>query len=330
MELGKFLYLTRTDVENCEISYKEALKIAEETYIAHSNGEFECPPKPAIHPINCKGAFLHAMPGYLPEIEMAGVKWVAVYGHNKKKYNIPSLSSLMILNDVETGYPIAVMEAGLITAIRTATASGVSAKYLARKDSEVLGLIGAGEQGRYNVEVLYSVLPSLKTIKIYDIYAEYAEGLAKVLGEKLDLKIEICGSPKEVIVDSDVVVTAAPVGMGEPVYKKEWIKDGSLILPVHSKGWELDIIKNVSKFIVDDWAQYKVNLFGQGNYFGDVEIEPYAQLGEIVAGKKMGREDKDNIIYNGNYGIALQDISLGKEILRIATQKNIGQELSLI
>lgn len=330
MEPGKFLYLTKTDIENCGVTIKDALNIAEKTYVAHANGEYQCPPKPAIHPTNCKGAFLHAMPGYLPELEIAGMKWVSVYGHNKKKYNIPSLSSLIILNDVETGYPIAVMEASLITAIRTATASGVSAKYLARKDSEILAIVGAGEQGSNNLEVLCFALPSLDTVKIYDLYSEYAAKLAETMAKKLNVKIEICNSAKEAITDSDIIVTAAPVGSGEAVYKKEWLKNGSLILPVHSKGWESDIVKKATKFVVDDWPQYKANLFGQGNYFGDTKIEPYAELGEIVAGKKPGREEKDNIIYNGNYGIALQDISLGKEVLRIALEKNLGQELSLM
>ena len=135
------IYLTRSDVSACDVSLARSLEISEQTYAEHAKGNYEMPPKPGVHPDTCPGAFHHAMPAYLPNSHAVGIKWVAVYGHNPSKYNCNSTSALMILNDEQTGYPIAIMEAGLITAIRTANASGVSAKYLARKDSKTVGIV---------------------------------------------------------------------------------------------------------------------------------------------------------------------------------------------
>jgi ornithine cyclodeaminase/alanine dehydrogenase-like protein (mu-crystallin family) len=328
MKAGKLLYLTREDVKKCGISLKEAIGIAERTFEEHEKGSYEMPPKPGVHPSNCPGAFLHAMPGYLPGMDIAGLKWVGVFTHNTQKYQIPSLSGVLILNDVETGYPVAIMEAGLITATRTASTSGVSAKYLAKKDSEVLGIIGAGEQGRFNTEALNIVLPNLKEVKVFDLYPEFAEKFAEDMSEKISKTVTVCKSAEEVIRVSDVVVSAAACLGGKPVYKKEWLKKDALVLPVHVYGWEFSAFKEASKFVNDDWNQWSNYAVGPDNYYQEAP-KLYAQLGEIVAGKKKGREDSDGVIVSASLGTALQDISLGKEILRIAREKNLGQELSL-
>ena len=331
MEYGKFLYLSRSDVEACHISWDMAMEVAEKTYREHAKGAYEMPPKPGVHPSSCPGAFLHAMPGYLPGLDAVGLKWVAVFGHNRKKYQVNSLSSLMILNDVESGYPIAVMEAGLITAIRTATASGVSVKHLAREGAETVGLIGAGEQGRNNMELIKHVMPSVKTIKIFDVFPEFARNLADSL--RTGLGVDACpvDCAEKAIRDSDIVVAAAPITVKEPVYQKEWLKKGALVLPVHSKGWQYEAFADAAKFIADDWNQYSSDMFNrEKGYYKDKDMfDLYAEIGEIVSGKQAGRETEDEMIISANMGIALQDISLGMEILKIARQKGLGQTLSL-
>ncbi len=331
MDFGKFLYLSRSEVAACGVTWDQAMDVAEKTYAEHAAGAYEMPPKPGVHPSACPGAFLHAMPGYLPGLDAVGLKWVAVFGHNRKKYGVNSLSSLMILNDPETGYPIAVMEAGLITSIRTATASGVSVRYLARKDAKVIGLIGAGEQGRNNMKLIKHVAPQIDTIKIFDLYPEFAQKLCDDLKEELGVDAYVAKDREEVFRGSDIIVTAAPVTVKEPVYKKEWIKEGALLLPVHSKGWEYECFSEASKFVADDWNQYSSDMFNkEKGYYKDREpFALYSEIGKIVTGEKPGRENDGEIIASANMGIALQDISLGKEILRIAKEKGLGTELSL-
>lgn len=328
MDSGKFLYLTRSDVDKCGVTLARSLEISENTYSEHAKGNYEMPPKPGVHPSTCPGAFHHAMPAYLPNTHAVGIKWVAVYGHNPGKHGINSTSALMVLNDEETGYPVAVMEAGLITAIRTANASGVSAKYLARKDSKVIGLVGCGEQGRFNIRALLHVLPGIKEVKLYDLYPNMIERLIEFIGPT-DVKFTVCECAKDVIVGSDVVVTSAPIPHKEPVYEAAWVKEGALVLPVHCNGWTLDFFKSASKFVVDDWNQYHSYMFGPEKYYTEDLSAPYAQLGEVINGVKKGRENDQEIIVNSNLGIALQDVALGFEVLKLAKEKGIGTELSL-
>ena len=334
MEYGKFRYLSLADLEQCGLrDWDQAMEVAEATYKEHSKGMYEMPPKPGVHPNTCPGAFLHAMPGYLKESNICGLKWVGVFGHNRPKYGIKALSSLIILNDVETGYPLAIMEAGIITAVRTATSSGVSVKYLARKDSKVVGLVGAGEQGENNMKLIKYLMPSIEEIKIYDRYPEYAQKLCDQLSAELNVNAHVVDSFEAALRDSDIFVAAAPITVfPEPVYRKEWVKPGALILPVHSKGWDYELFAN-NKFIVDDWNQYSSDMFNPtAGYFGRQgfpKFEPHAQLGEVLLGMKPGRESEDEIIIAANMGIALQDISLGTKLLKVAEEKGLGITLEL-
>lgn len=329
MQIGEFLYLTRSDVSDCNVSLARSLEISENTYAEHARGNYEMPPKPGVHPNTCPGAFHHAMPAYLPNNQEVGIKWVAVYGHNPHKYQCNSTSALMILNDAETGYPVAIMEAGLITAIRTANASAVSAKYLARKDTKTVGLVGCGEMGRFTARALLHVLPSIEEIKMYDLYPDMMERLVAFVGDT-NVKFTVCASAEEAIRDSDIVATSAPLPIKEPVYDPAWVKKGALVLPVHCNGWPLSFLKSVPKFVVDDWNQYHSYMFGPTKYYTEDLEAPYAQLGEIIIGKKPGRENDEEIIVNSNLGIALQDLSLGFEVLKLAKEKGLGTALNLL
>ena len=328
MDYGKFLYLTRSDVDACDISLDRSLEISAQTYGVYAKGEYEMPPKPGVHPSTCPGAFHHAMPAYLPKTHEVGLKWISVYGHNPSKYGVNSTAALMILNDEETGYPVAVMEAGLVTAIRTANASAVSAQYLARKDSEIIGLVGCGEQGRNNIRALLHVMPNIKEVKLFDLYPNMIERLINFVNRP-DVKFTVCQTAKDVIVGSDIVVTTAPIPHKDPVYDAAWVKKGALVLPVHCNGWTLDFFKSASKFVVDGWDQYHNYMFGPGKYYEEDMEAPYCQLGDLVNGVKAGRQNDDEIIVNANLGIALQDIALGFEVYKVAKEKGIGTELSL-
>lgn len=330
MELGKMLYLTGSDVAACGISLERSLEISEQTYAEHAKGNYELPPKPGVHPESCPGAFLHAMPARLPNSKNVGLKWVGVFGHNPQKYNAPSTSALLILNDYENGYPVAIMEAGLITAIRTANASGVSAKYLAKKDAKVLGIVGTGVQGRGTVLSVCKTVPTIEEVKIYDLYPNMMQRLIDECGPEINAKITICNNAEEVFRDTDIIATAAPIAHKNPVYQAEWVKPGALVLPVHCNGYALDFLKSASKFVVDDWNQYHSYMFGPGKYYEEDLAAPYAQLGEIINGVKAGRESDEEIIVNSNLGIALQDIALAQEVFKVAQEKGLGQILSLM
>ena len=325
MKQVEFLYLSQKDVVDVGLTMTDAIAIAEEVLSEHGHKEFENPPKPGIHPL--KGTFIHAMSGYLPRKEAAGMKWVSGFSDNYS-LGLPNIMGLIVLNDVNSGRPLAVMDGGYITALRTAAVSGVAAKYLANPDAKIVGIVGTGVQGRYNLLSLKEVLPGIEAVKVFDTHAEILKKFMAAMAAKVPFGIEICDSAQEVIEGSDVVVTATG-HLEERIYKEKWLKEGVLVLPVHTKGWEHAALNKADKFIVDDWEQFNNAMGGEDGYYAPLP-GLYAQLGEIVAGTKAGRAGDSERIVNLNFGMAIQDVLMATRVLDKAREKGLGTMLPLI
>lgn len=228
---------------------------------------------------------------------------------------------------VDTGFPMAFMDGTYITAIRTAAASGVGAKFLARKDSEVLTIIGTGVQGKYNALCLTHILPSIKTIRIFDKWEpslkSFQETIGSVVGSKIT--IEVAKTVEEAITGSDVIVTATGKLL-EPIFSDEWVKPGALVLPVHSGGWNKDILTKMDKVVTDDWDQFST--FTKAIY--SPMPDSYTELSDIVTGKKPGRENDQERIIDFNVGLAIHDIVVGTRVLEKAKERGLGTELELM
>ena len=164
MNVGKVLYLSRRDVETIHLPMREVIDALEAMFKEKGAGKVEMPPKPGIH--TRLDAFIHAMPAYIPSLESAGMKWVSGYPANQQK-GLPYITGLLILNDPETGIPIAVMDCTWITAKRTGAATGIAARYLARQDSSTVGIVACGVQGRSNLEALRALFP-IQRVLAYD------------------------------------------------------------------------------------------------------------------------------------------------------------------
>jgi len=149
--LEEILYLSRLDVEKLNIPINEVIRIVEEAFLEKAKGKVEVPPKPGIHPK--EDAFIHAMPAYIPKLKSAGIKWVSGFPQNPER-GLPYISGLLILNNPETGMPTCIMDCTWITAKRTGAATAIAAKYLAKEDYKILGILGCGVQGRSNLEAL--------------------------------------------------------------------------------------------------------------------------------------------------------------------------------
>src|SRR5512142_447076 len=165
------LYLSRADVEAVNLSMKARIDLLEKAFLEKGKGKVEMPPKPGIHTM--PDAFIHAMPAFIPSMQSAGMKWVSGYPENFKS-GLPYSSGLLILNDAETGIPYAVMDCTWITAYRTGAASALSAKYLARPESQTAAILACGVQGRTNLEALSCVF-KLKKVYAYDVLPEVQE-----------------------------------------------------------------------------------------------------------------------------------------------------------
>ena len=156
MPKHRMLYLSRADVEAVGVPMPEIIDALDEAFRQHGEGKVEMPPKPGVH--SRPDAFIHAMPCYIPGAEAIGVKWVAGYPDNPQR-GLPYISGLLVLNDADTGLPLAVMDCTWITAKRTGAATALAARYLARPDSQTVGILGCGVQGRSNLEALRRALP---------------------------------------------------------------------------------------------------------------------------------------------------------------------------
>jgi ornithine cyclodeaminase/alanine dehydrogenase len=324
MTTPQILYLSRADVEEVALDMRTIIAFLETAFKEKGQGKVEMPPKPGIH--TQPDAFIHAMPAFIPAARSAGLKWVSGYPENYKR-DLPYISGLLILNDVETGLPYAVMDCTWITAYRTGAASALSAKYLARLDSQVAGILACGVQGRTNLEALATLFP-LRRVYAYDILpgaqARYVEEMSALLG------LEIIGvdEPRQAVVESDLVVTSGPIlKHPQPTIEKDWLKPGAFASAVDFDSyWQPAALAQFDKLSTDDHAQFQY--YRSVGYFQDTP-DPYADLGEIAAGLKPGRENPTERTLAMNLGLALDDMAVAPEIYRRAEEKGIGTWLKL-
>ena len=317
------LYLSRADVEAVDLPMTDIIAALEAMFVEKGQGKVEMPPKPGIHPR--KDAFIHAMPAYIPSLSAAGIKWISGYPDNQAK-GLPYITGLLVLNDPDTGIPISLMDATWITAQRTGAATAVAARQLARPDSVTAGIIACGVQGRSNLEALAAVF-DLRRVRAYDIYPEVAQRFATEMGQRLGLEIEAVRTPRE-CVGADLVVTSGPILKNpNPVIEPGWLRPGSFASAVDFDSyWQGDALAEADKLATDDTRQLEYYR-GQG-YFSRTP-QAYADLGEILAGRKPGRQREDERTFCINLGIALDDMATAIIVYREARKRGLGMELPL-
>jgi ornithine cyclodeaminase/alanine dehydrogenase len=283
------------------------------------------PPKPGIHPGGGDN-FIHAMPAYIPALKSAGVKWVSGFPENYK-LGLPYITGLLILNDPETGLPVSVMDCVWITAMRTGAASALSARYLARAESSVVGVLGCGVQGRTNVEALNVLFP-LKQVMAYDVDPEAVGRYVHEIGSRFNLEVVPVATPRQAVTGCDIVVTAGPI-LKKPhaTIEAGWLDEGAFASLVDFDSyWHADAMRETTKFCTDDSQQ--LHHYQHAGYFH--EIPPlYADLGELVAGQKPGRETPFERTMTANLGLALDDMAVAPIIFRKAVKKGLGTWLPL-
>jgi ornithine cyclodeaminase/alanine dehydrogenase len=324
MNPAKILYLSAQDVADVGLSMAEIIVALEGMFREKGSGKVEMPPKPGIHPR--ADSFIHAMPAYIPSLNAAGIKWVSGYPANPGR-GLPYISGLLTLNDPETGIPIAVMDATWITAMRTGAATAVAAKYLARIDSEPVGIIACGVQGRTNLEALSCVF-DLKRVKAYDIDVEAAERFASEMREALGVEIEVVEQPRDAVSGLDLVVSSGPILKDpSPTIAAGWLSPGAFACPLDFDSyWTGDALREADKLATDDIAQ--IDYYRTIGFFRDTP-GPYADLGEIVSGTRPGRVSEDERTICMNLGLALEDMATAILIYGRAKESGIGTELPL-
>ena len=323
--LGKeLLYLSRSDVASAGLGMAEIITTLESMFREKGEGRVEMPPKIGIHTM--PDAFIHAMPASIPGQKAAGMKWVGGYPDNSRR-GMPYITGLLILNDPETGVPVALMDCTWITAQRTGAATAVAAKYLARPESSTVGILGCGVQGRSNLEALQVLFP-LKKIYAYDKHADRAVGYAQEMSRKLGIEVVPVSDPKQAVVSSDIVVTAGPIlRTPHATIQRGWLREGAFASLVDFDSyWHSGALHEADKFCTDDVPQ--LHHYCDLGYFQDIPAI-HADLGELVTGRKPGRERPEERTMACNLGLALDDIAVAPLIYERALEKGIGVWLPL-
>ncbi len=304
-----------------------ALAAVREAFRAHGQGRANMPPKVHLH---LAGGSFKAMYGeiILPAGHICGVKWNANFPENPRQGRL-TITGKLLLNDPETGLELADLDATHITAYRTGGAGGLAVEHLAREDAARLGLVGAGVQARTQVEAILKVRP-IKEIVVYNRHLAHAQAFAAAVAATYGISARAVATGREAVYGQDIVVTTTP--SATPVVFREWVSPGTHINAVGADSpgkQELDpAILRAARVVVDDWAQCRE--IGEINVplaRGEFALEQvYGTLGEIVAGKKPGRAGPEEITVFDSTGMAIQDLSLGLEILRRAREQGLGEE----
>ena len=320
----QILYLSQADVTMVNLDMATVITLLETAFREKGAGKVEMPPKPGIHTM--PDAFIHAMPAFIPSLNSAGIKWVSGYPDNQKR-GLPYITGLLILNDVETGIPYSVMDCAWITAYRTGAASALAARYLARPESKVAGILACGVQGRTNLEALKVLFP-IDKVYAYDIHPEQVKEYVKEMSAKLGLEIIEVKEPKQAVVESDLVVTSGPIlKHPTPAIQKDWLQPGAFGSAVDFDSyWSAGALAQMNRISTDDHAQFEY--YKSVGYFQTTPT-PYADLGEIVAGLKPGRQSANERTLAMNLGLAMDDMAVAPEIYRRAKAMGIGTWLTL-
>ena len=323
------LVLTEDEVKSAiyRLGVESIMNSVERAFRSLAEGDAQMPPKSYIIAEN--GDF-RAMPGLIGKD--VGIKWVNSHPKNPEKYGLPSVMGLIIYSDINTGYPLAIMDGTLITQYRTGAAGGIASKYLANPDSKTLGMIGCGMQAITQFLFITHIM-NIEHVKLYDVKPENAERLKSfILQTNPDCRVEIT-QIKEVC-DADILVTTTP--SRSPVVKNEWISEGTHINAIGADAegkQELDpeILKR-AKIVVDEMEQAihsgEINVPFKSGIISENDI--HGELGEVITGTKPGRESKDEITVFDSTGLAVQDIAVAGEIYRFALKHDLGRMVKFV
>ena len=329
----EFLYLTQADVRAAGLTMALTLDVVEKTFRLHEQGKINMPHKTVLDLGERERGRVNAMPAYVGgEFDVCGIKWISGFPQNPSRHNLPRGIGLLIINDAWTGVPLAIMDATLISAMRTGAVTGVGAKYLARPDSQTVALIGAGVQARTQLEALRETLPELRLARVYDVRLEAAQVFAAEVRQKFPMEVVAVGTPQAAVEGADVIVTVTVAD--EPIVKDAWVKPGSLFAHVGSYQEEEEaVVTHSDMIVVDDWGAVLhretpiLAMMYLAGRLSEADID--ANLGQIALGQKPGRRSPAQRIFFAPIGMGSEDVAVGSVIYQLAREKGIGRRLPL-
>jgi alanine dehydrogenase len=324
------LYLTQDEVKDV-LDMKSTFEAVESGFREMGNGNIEMPPRVYLH---FEKGVLIAMPAYMPGLNAAGTKIVTVHPGNKQAYGLPAVIARIILNSPENGTPLAIMDGTYITALRTGAAGATGIKYLSREDSKVAGVCGTGVQGRSQVMGLMEVRPNIKKVKVFDIIPEAMASFVKEM-KAMFPKVDFvtAKTAQEAAEGSDIVITCTP--SPKAFLDGAWLKKGAHVSAI---GADTGAKRELMTSVIEKCDKHVVDFIPQAFVVGDFNVpkeegvisekDIYAEMGEIVAGKKKGRESPDEITMFKATGLAIQDVGTASKVYELAKAKGVGVTLA--
>lgn len=324
----EFLYLTRDEVKSLNVPKEVLYEKVRAALTMYSNKETQMPPKAHVFPDE-NGCYI-SMPGLIPETGAVGHKWVGAYNNNMRDFGLPALSAMIVMADFETGWPIAFMDGVHIMETRTPAIASVIAKELARKDSEVFGMIGLGREGRNHFPVMPDALPNLKKILVWDISEAAMDKAIQDFQDQVPVPMEKAPSLEYIVRNSDVLCSATffKIYPPKPPIPKEWIPKGQTIIvtDLHTQ-FDTAIINECGLYTVDSISQ-QIGLMEEHYFYDEIRM-PDCEVGDIFAGRHPGRTSDDEIIVASPQGMAIDDFAVTPTVIEMALEKGIGTILPL-
>lgn len=324
-------YLNGPDVEALALTDAEILAAVEAALAAQGRGQTVVEPRVHLVPESSAKGHFNILRGYVKPLGVAGVKIVGDFVDNWKQ-GLPSEMALLNLFDPETGMPLAVIDATAITDMRTGAMTAIGARHLARKGSKVLGHIGARGTAYWNVRLLDHLF-DFDEIRVHSLRPESRKAFGEKLAADLGKPVRVMDDWEGTVRGADIVVEASRLPAPAPMLRTEWIAPGAFVVPYGTmSAVELSLTDIMDKMVVDDWGQCRKGLpFGALRAHVDsdrlTEENLHAELGQVVAGLKAGRERDDERILLWHRGLSITDIALGHALLEKARAAGRGQTL---
>jgi ornithine cyclodeaminase/alanine dehydrogenase-like protein (mu-crystallin family) len=322
----ELLYLSGADLERLNFTLADMVPILEEMFRLKARGDTLMPPKIFFHR---KGArFYSSMVSCAPQLGYAGCKWQSGDPDNASR-GLPYIQGLYIVSEDVTGRPVAIMDSKWITGNRTAAATAMAAKYLARPRAETIAILGCGLQGAKNLEALCGVLPDIARCQAFDVIPAREHSFVAHAQQRFGVDATACGSAEAAVRGADLVVTAGPIEEHRtPAIVPQWLKAGSLTITLDYDSYVTDAaIAAMDVVLTDDRGQIEDARKNEGKFSGVHRVD--AELGELICFGTGARSSERQRILVFNLGIALEDLATAAEVLKRAEQMGIGTTLSL-
>ncbi len=324
------LFLSKDNMDSLNLELTDVMDAIENGLVAHGQRKVIMPSKSHLV-LDFPNKLFNILKGYVEPVNAAGVKVICDF-HGNYEHNLPSEVALLTLYDPETGTPMAIVDATLITWMRTGAVTALGAKHLASKDSKVLGHIGARGTSWYNVRMLDMIF-DFEEIRVTSRRTESRERFADTLTEELGKKIKVMDNSQDTVKDADIIIDASRLLQHEVLVADSAVKPGAHL---QAYGAVLSVEPTlpyaVDKFVVDDWNQCKISPYGQ---FADMiqagelrDEHVYGEIGEIAAGIKPGRESNQERSLFWHKGFAVSDIMLGMLAVKKAKEQDVGTLLN--